>query len=350
MTQVCVVGAGVIGASVAYYLTQRGLKPVVVDAVGPACAASGKAGGFLARDWSDGSPSAPLAHESFALHTELAEKLDGKNKYGYRRVAAYSVSIRPGKASERPAGGRRLTSDLTWLNQDNLVESTQIGDEESCAQLHPARFTKTLLEEVTRAGGSVRVGRVTGIKIQGGQVYGVKLVDRQGAPCGFVSADVVAHSVVVRDVSAGAIPAAVLFLAYRGSDGKSQEPEVYPRPDGEVYICGGSSSSALPDYADEVAPDEGTPARLREIGAAVSPFLEPDAAETLAEQACFLPCSPTGLPVIGAIPGVKGAFVAAGHSVWGILNAPVTGLAIAELIVDGHTNVVPLQAFDPALS
>lgn len=286
-----------------------------------------------------------------------------------------SVSIRPGKASERPAGGRRLTSDLTWLNQDNLVESTQIGDEESCAQLHPARFTKTLLEEVTRAGGSVRVGRVTGIKIQGGQVYGVKLVDRQGAPCGFVSADVVvfatgpwtgrlraffpqlpaitgqkAHSVVVRDASAGAIPAAVLFLAYRGSDGKSQEPEVYPRPDGEVYICGGSSSSALPDYADEVAPDEGTPARLREIGAAVSPFLEPDAAETLAEQACFLPCSPTGLPVIGAIPGVKGAFVAAGHSVWGILNAPVTGLAIAELIVDGHTNVVPLQAFDPALS
>lgn len=46
MTQVCVVGAGVIGASVAYYLTQRGLKPVVVDAVGPACAASGKAGVF----------------------------------------------------------------------------------------------------------------------------------------------------------------------------------------------------------------------------------------------------------------------------------------------------------------
>lgn len=47
MTQVCVVGAGVIGASVAYYLTQRGLKPVVVDAVGPACAASGKAGVFI---------------------------------------------------------------------------------------------------------------------------------------------------------------------------------------------------------------------------------------------------------------------------------------------------------------
>lgn len=255
------------------------------------------------------------------------------------------------------------------------MESTQIGDEDACAQLHPGKFTRVLLEEVEKAGGSIRIGRVAGIKIQGNQVYGVKLVNRDGSAAGFEVADVVvfatgpwtgrlrsflpqlpavtgqkAHSVVVRDVSEGKIPPAVLFLAFRGSDGKSQEPEVYPRPTGEIYICGGSSSSGLPEYADEVMPDEGTPARLREIGAAVSPFLELDAAETLAEQACFLPCSPTGLPVIGAIPGVKGAYVAAGHSVWGILNAPVTGLAIAELILEGHTNVVPLQAFDPGLS
>ena len=44
-----------------------------------------------------------------------------------------------------------------------------------------------------------------------------------------------------------------------------------------------------------------------------------------------------GLPLIGAIPGARGAYVATGHSVWGILNAPATGEAMAELILDGAT-------------
>lgn len=46
MAPVVVCGAGVIGASVSYFLAQKGLTPTVVDAVGPACSASGKAGGY----------------------------------------------------------------------------------------------------------------------------------------------------------------------------------------------------------------------------------------------------------------------------------------------------------------
>jgi glycine/D-amino acid oxidase-like deaminating enzyme len=45
---------------------------------------------------------------------------------------------------------------------------------------------------------------------------------------------------------------------------------------------------------------------------------------------------------------VKGAYVATGHSVWGILNAPATGEAMAELIVDGSARTIDLGAFDPA--
>ena len=55
-----------------------------------------------------------------------------------------------------------------------------------------------------------------------------------------------------------------------------------------------------------------------------------------------------GLPLIGAVPGVAGAYVATGHSVWGILNAPATGEAIADLIVDGASRAVDLSPFDPA--
>jgi len=55
-----------------------------------------------------------------------------------------------------------------------------------------------------------------------------------------------------------------------------------------------------------------------------------------------------GLPLIGKVPGVAGAYVATGHSVWGILNAPATGEAIAELLVDGAARTVDLSPFDPA--
>ena len=43
-----------------------------------------------------------------------------------------------------------------------------------------------------------------------------------------------------------------------------------------------------------------------------------------------------GLPFIGAVPGVDGAYVATGHSVWGMLNAPATAEAMSELILDGR--------------
>jgi glycine/D-amino acid oxidase-like deaminating enzyme len=55
-----------------------------------------------------------------------------------------------------------------------------------------------------------------------------------------------------------------------------------------------------------------------------------------------------GLPLIGAIPGARGAYVATGHSVWGILNAPATAEAVAELILDGAAKTIDLSPFDPA--
>jgi glycine/D-amino acid oxidase-like deaminating enzyme len=40
--------------------------------------------------------------------------------------------------------------------------------------------------------------------------------------------------------------------------------------------------------------------------------------------------------------------VASGHNVWGILNAPATGEALAELIADGAAVSTDLTPFDPA--
>ena len=81
---VVVCGGGVIGAATAYFLTELGVEVTLVERCEIAAAASGKAGGFLARDWCDGNPMGPLARASFDLHAELAERLDAD--CGYRRV------------------------------------------------------------------------------------------------------------------------------------------------------------------------------------------------------------------------------------------------------------------------
>ena len=60
-------------------------------------------------------------------------------------------------------------------------------------------------------------------------------------------------------------------------------------------------------------------------------------------QACYLPTTMDGIPVIGPVPGVKGAFVASGHGCWGILNGPATGEAVAELLVDGEAKSLDLR-------
>ena len=71
------------------------------------------------------------------------------------------------------------------------------------------------------------------------------------------------------------------------------------------------------------------------------------AAPIKAWQACFRPVSEDGLPLIGAVPGVDGAYVATGHSVWGMLNAPATGEAMSELILDGAARHIEIAPFAP---
>jgi FAD dependent oxidoreductase len=79
--RVVVCGGGIIGATTAYYLAKRGQRCVVVDRAGAAAAASGRAGGFLAKDWCDGSAVGALARVSYDLHAGLAEELQRETDY-----------------------------------------------------------------------------------------------------------------------------------------------------------------------------------------------------------------------------------------------------------------------------
>ena len=60
---------------------------------------------------------------------------------------------------------------------------------------------------------------------------------------------------------------------------------------------------------------------------------EPDEIEL--EWAGLRPYPSDGLPVIGAVPGREGLYVATGHGRMGITLGPVTGKLLAQVILDG---------------
>jgi glycine/D-amino acid oxidase-like deaminating enzyme len=141
------------------------------------------------------------------------------------------------------------------------------------------------------------------------------------------------------------MPPQALFLDCAEASGVVETPEVFPRMNGTTYVCAVSSDSPLPLNPEHVVPDRGAIERLHTLCGRLSPVLAE--AKVLASQACFRPITPDGLPLIGQIAGFRGAFVATGHGVWGILNAPATGEAIAELISEGNAHTIDVLPFDP---
>jgi glycine/D-amino acid oxidase-like deaminating enzyme len=350
--KVLICGGGVIGAATALFLSRRGAEVVVVERTGIACAASGKSGGFLALDWCDGTPLQALARRSFELHARLAEEVPGG--WGYRRLTTYGGVAGPGAAG---GGGQ----GLPWLS-DRVSLAQRLGGPETTAQVHPGRFTEALMRAAEANGAEVRIGAVTdllrgpgdrrvrGAIVDGGPVEADAVVIAMGPWSRLAAAwlplppvyGLKGHSIVFE--TGGEVPAEALFLEHRGAGRHAASPEVYPRADGTTYVCAISSETPVPLDPAGVVPDPGAIERLEAICGELSPVLA--RSRILARQACHRPVTPDGLPLMGRVPGLGGAYVATGHSVWGILNAPASGEAMAGLILDGATQV-DLSPFDP---
>lgn len=99
--------------------------------------------------------------------------------------------------------------------------------------------------------------------------------------------------------------------------------------DGSVYICGCGDRTPVPATAADVKPSEGKCEKLHEIACNMVSQLQ--GADVLKQQACYLPTSPDGIPILGELPSHPGVFLATGHSCWGILNGPGTGKVMAGL-------------------
>ena len=84
--------------------------------------------------------------------------------------------------------------------------------------------------------------------------------------------------------------------------------------------------------------------------AAARPYLggwSPDADAPLEAWAGLRPATPDGLPLIGALPGLEGAYLATGHGMLGVTLAPAPAALLAPLVLEGRA-APELAPFDPA--
>ncbi|KXS21884.1 FAD dependent oxidoreductase [Gonapodya prolifera JEL478] len=147
------------------------------------------------------------------------------------------------------------------------------------------------------------------------------------------------HSIILRPKDP--VSPTALFVTYRNPP-HSIDPEIFPRPDGNVYVCGASDDVVLPSSAALCAPDPASCELLRGVAGKLSTAL--DGAVEHKTQACWVP-RVGDRPLIGWVGGVEGVAVGTGHTVWGILNSPATGKVLSELIVDGEVTCLDSSGF-----
>ncbi|EKM57135.1 uncharacterized protein PHACADRAFT_142338 [Phanerochaete carnosa HHB-10118-sp] len=400
---IVIIGGGIIGCTTAYYLSSHPLfnsnisKITLLEASrdGAAQGASGKAGGLVAK-WAYPSE---LVDVSFSEHARLAEKHCGISRWGWRFVGCGSWEGHGELSGEADSGvgkgGARkslektlglkgdfkktrqqlgLPDDLDWVREELTTAYSPMSPPGDTAQVHPYLFTTSMLSLAQERDVQFVQGKATAVNIDKDTkaVSGVTYIPADSSEPKSISATHVivaagvwspkliprlpiegtrAHSITIRPTPDTTISPYVLFteIELQGVSRRTARasPEIYARPDNEVYCCGPGDNSPVPDTVDDVMVDQHACDDIREHVASISTQLREGVVEK--RQACFLPIARGGGPIVGEAKSVaKGLIIATGHTCWGICNAPGTAKAIAELVMDGKITCANLKALDPS--
>jgi D-hydroxyproline dehydrogenase subunit beta len=360
MTRVVVVGAGMVGASCAYYAARAGLDVLVLDRgpVGSGTTSRGE-GNILVSDKAPG-PELDLALLSLRLWHELGDEvgaaaLELEHKGGL--VVATSDAALTGlhafAGAQAVSGVDVERVELGWLRdlEPHLAADLPGGVRyPQDLQVMPVLAAATLLQAARRLGAQVRTGvEVTGIELDdAGAVRAVVTGAGRHPASAVVNATGTWGGTVATSFGA---PIPVLprrgFVLVTEPLPRVVRHKVYSAD----YVANVASSDAALETSVVV---EGTRAGTVLIGASrervgFDETLSVEVVRRLATQAVrlfpvlaginlmrvyrgFRPYCPDHLPVIGADSRVPGVFHACGHEGAGIGLAPATGLLVAQQI------------------
>jgi D-hydroxyproline dehydrogenase subunit beta len=347
---VIVIGGGIVGVAAADHIAATGRRVLLVERREIGAGASGRNSGVVQH---------PFDRVLVDLHLETVALYRGLPGLDLPTVPAGLLSV-----TRDADGARRLAVGLaashphlhpTYVSPDEMgrLEPAVAGGVAACHlaigyPVGPATATRAYAARATGRGVEIRVGTEATPWLEGGRVRGVTLTDGGRIPAEHVVVAAGPWTPSVVDPSRAWRP-----IASRWGVVVPVRLEAPPRrvlEEAEISIEPGAEDDDEAGHAFSLVTAEGASS----LGSTFL-FDEPDAPSVVPSlvrrgarfvpaiadapigppRVCARPQSLDGRPLVGAIPGADGLWVAAGHGPWGISTGPASGRLIADLI-DGR--------------
>jgi sarcosine oxidase, subunit beta len=346
---IIVLGAGVIGASVAWHLAQRGAGDIlVVDRAADLGAGStAKAtGGFRAQFDNETEVRLSLLSRRKLLAFENETGADpGYRQHGYLFLACTTEEVEAMRAAQAVQHACGMTDSRMLTAAEARSLNPAIEDESVIAAawcptdgfIRPMDILRGYAAAATRAGVRFAFGREHhGFRVQGDRAVAAKtsagelrarlFINAMGAWSG--APVVPLRRNVAATVATDLVPESMPMTIWAGDWFHLR------KRDGRVLLLW-PDDPCVDDWLD----------RVRAMARARVPSLG-----NLAIDECwsgFYEMTPDGHAVVGRSPDHQNVILATGCSGHGVMHAPAIGQLIAELVVDGKTSI-DIEALSPA--
>ncbi len=363
LSDVVIIGGGIIGLSVAWHLAVEGVSVILLERGQIGGQATGAAAGMLAPLAEAHGPGRFVDLGVASLHaypkfvntiraeTGMDPELVGP---GMLRVALKEdeAEILCADFAWQRAGGHQVArlSGEEARRLEPALSADVLGAILSPDERHvePKRLVRAVALAAARRGVRIVEGaQVIGLERMGSRVHGVNTVSETidcatvviagGAWTGEIGRWLGA-SLPVSPVRGQILSLLGICPPFRHTI-YGHAGYLVPKADGRIVV------GATEDLAGfDARPTARGMARLL----AMAPSLVPELGDLPFETAWagLRPASPDGLPILGLVPQWENAYVASGHFRNGILLAPITGQLLARSIVGSDPELIPL-AFRP---
>ena len=380
---VIIIGGGVIGSSVNYYLTKRGKRVIQLERSYFNSGASGSCDTMIAPNTKEPNEHLQLALYSVELYKTLAQELGRDIEYEQKGSLLLieneeELHIMEGIVKKQNALGlnsRIIDVDETMYLQPGLNRDAIVGASysEVDADVNPFRLNLAFADKAVSMGARIftheaaeeillRNGAVAGVRTNRDTYYAPIVINAAGSWAPIVG-QMVGLNIPIKPrrgqtVITEAAPPFVHKLVNnaRYIVGK-HHPEML-KNDHSLKAQMGIAISLVQskkgniefgNSREFVGYDTGnTYLCLRELlknATRIIPGLKN--LNIIRTMGGLRPYPPDSKPLIGFVNGVPGFFLAAGHEGDGICLSPVTGKLVSDLIVDGKTDVPAAPGFDP---
>ena len=366
-TEAIIIGAGVMGASLAYHLTRAGMTHVTVLDKKGLCGGMTAKSGALVRMHYTNEPEARMAFAAWYYFQHWQEMVGGE--CGFTRTG-FVVTVTPDNAERLRKNVEMLqrigvtTSVITAQELRELQPFARVDDltvaayEPESGYADPRATTTAFMQQAQRQGATLREGvRVTAIRTAGGRVIGV---DTSGGPIDAPIVVVMAGPWSDRLLKTAGIDfplipqrAQIAFYQRPAELAKGHMVFIdgalgaYFRPHGtELTLIGVGhwkpEPPPGPDAYNEANDPDFIPAAQLKVARRI-PALQH--AEYVRGHAGIYDVSPDTRAVLDRAPGVDGLYIAAGFSGKGFKISPAVGACMAELITQGRATFVDITPF-----